>query len=166
MQYGSGLPMTTKRRYGRVLVGIALVALLAVGVFGVFAWQSISIETLAQDHAIARFERARSMFSGRPPILTASGGRLRPAVPPAGPVQRPTRFCVLAYRAPEGRLATVSLPFWFLTMKGPAVAYSLRDTGLDLDRLGVTPADLERYGPALVLDETRANGDRLLIWTE
>jgi hypothetical protein len=35
-----------------------------------------------------------------------------------------------------------------------------------LDRIGVSPADLERYGVCLILDETRKNGDRLLVWTE
>ena len=58
------------------------------------------------------------------------------------------------------------VPFWFLKTKGAALQDPLHGTGLDLERLGVTPADLERYGVCLVLDETRANGDRLLVWTE
>jgi hypothetical protein len=73
---------------------------------------------------------------------------------------------VLAYRRPEQRLVRADVPLWFLKLKGPAVQYALRGTGLDLERLGVTPADLERYGACVVLDETRANGDRLLVWTE
>jgi hypothetical protein len=159
--------MARKSSFIRVLVGIALTALVAVAILGVFTWRSISMETLPEDQAARRFETARAVFSGSSPILTVgTDGRLRPAIPSASRVERPTRFRVLAYRAAERRLATASLPFWFLKMKGPAVAYSLQDTGLDLDRLGVTPADLERYGPALVLDETRPNGDRLLVWTE
>jgi hypothetical protein len=58
------------------------------------------------------------------------------------------------------------VPFWFLKVKGPAVQYALRGTGLDLKRLGVSPADLEGYGVCLILDQTRTNGDRLLVWTE
>jgi hypothetical protein len=73
---------------------------------------------------------------------------------------------VLAYRIPEQRLVRAAVPFWFLKVKGPAVQYALRDTGLDLDRLGITASDLEQYGPAVVFDETRHNGDRLLVWTE
>jgi hypothetical protein len=79
---------------------------------------------------------------------------------------RPTQLRVLAYRAPQQRLVHADVPFWFLKVKGPAVRYALRDTGLDLDRLDVSLADLERYGVCLILDETRANGDRLLVWTE
>ena len=62
---------------------------------------------------------------------------------------------------PEQRLVHAIVPFWFLKMKGPAVQYALRDTGVDLKRLGVTPGDLEQYGAGVVLDEARANGDRL-----
>ena len=73
---------------------------------------------------------------------------------------------LLAYRAAEQRLVRVDVPFWFLKMKGPAVQYSLRGTGVDLERLGVTAAELEGYGASVVLDESRHNGDRVLVWTE
>ena len=72
----------------------------------------------------------------------------------------------LAYRVAEQRLVRADVPFWLLKAKGPAVQYSLRGTGVDLERLGVTPADLQRYGASVVLDESRENGDRLLVWTE
>ena len=35
-----------------------------------------------------------------------------------------------------------------------------------MDRLGVTPDELQRYGPAIVIDRVRPNGDLLLVWTE
>jgi hypothetical protein len=73
---------------------------------------------------------------------------------------------VLAYRADAERLVRADLPFWFVKMKGTAVQYALGDTGLDLGALGIDPVELERYGPCLILDQTRANGDRLLVWTE
>lgn len=57
-------------------------------------------------------------------------------------------------------------PFWFLKMKGPGVQYAFRDTGFDLERLGVTPAELEKYGVCLILDEAATNGDRLMVWTQ
>lgn len=44
--------------------------------------------------------------------------------------------------------------------------FTLRDTGLDLERLHVTGDDLARHGPGLILDQQRPNGDRLLVWTE
>ena len=43
---------------------------------------------------------------------------------------------------------------------------AFEDTGFDLERLGITPAELERYGAVLVFDEASQNGDRLLVWTQ
>jgi hypothetical protein len=53
-----------------------------------------------------------------------------------------------------------------VTLKGPALQYATRGTGVDLDRLGITPADIKRHGPGPILDETRSNGDRVLVWVE
>lgn len=33
-------------------------------------------------------------------------------------------------------------------------------------RRAITAADLERFDPSVVIDHARANGDRLLVWTE
>lgn len=76
------------------------------------------------------------------------------------------RLYALAYRTSERRLLHAEVPFWFLKVKGPAMQVSLRETGFDLERLGITAAELQRYGPSLVLDETSTNGDTLLVWTE
>lgn len=58
------------------------------------------------------------------------------------------------------------MPLWFFKVKGPALRYAVRDTSLDLDALNLTATDLENAGASVVLDETRSNGDRLLVWTD
>jgi hypothetical protein len=98
--------------------------------------------------------------------VDAAGRVRRRDRPSTREAAHPTRLRALAHRAPERRLVRADVPFWFFKIKGPAAQYALRGTGLDMDRLGVTPADLERCGVCLVLDETRTNGDRLLVWTE
>ena len=86
----------------------------------------------------------------------------------AGPPQggSATRLRVLAYRVQEERLVEADVPLWFVGVKGPAMQFALRGTSIDFKSLGVTAADLERAGAAVVLDETRSNGDRILAWTE
>ena len=76
------------------------------------------------------------------------------------------RLEVLGYRAAEERLVTAHVPLWFLSLKGPALQFAVRDTGLDLERLGLNADDLSRRGPGLVLDQVLKNGDRLLDWAE
>lgn len=85
----------------------------------------------------------------------------------AEPSERPVaRLRALVSRAADRRLVSVDSPFWFVKLKGPAAAFVLQDTGLDLDRLGLTPADLERAGPAIVFDHGSPDGSLLLMWTE
>jgi hypothetical protein len=72
----------------------------------------------------------------------------------------------MAYHAGTRRLVTADVALWFLKLKGPAAQIALRDTGFDLERLGLTAAELARHGPAVLVDSTRANGDRLLAWTQ
>jgi hypothetical protein len=145
-----------------------IAALLGVGVFAVLAWHAVTVEQAAPNYALGQFQEIRNRLAAAEPMLQveSDGSVMRHEPPDQANHVRPTRLRVLAYRAPEQRLVRADLPFWFLKVKGPAVQYALRDTGLDLQQLGVTPADLERCGICLVLDETRTNGDRLLVWTE
>lgn len=160
--------MSHKRKRATYLIGaLGLCALVGLTVFGLLAWRSVSVEETEPDQALGRFARIRDTFAGTEPILRVyADGRVVRRAAPGIDAAPPNRLYVLAYRQPERRLVRADVPFWFLRAKGPAVQYSLRGTGLDLKQLGVTPADLQRYGAALVLDETRSNGDRLLVWTE
>ena len=152
----------------RVVVWCGAAALAAVGIFAFLAQQSVTVEDAAPNEALRRFAEIRSRLTFTEPMLQidATGRVTRRNAPAERATVPPTRLRVLAYRAPQQRLVRADVPFWFLKVKGPAVRYALRDTGFDLDRLGVSPADLARYGVCLIVDQTRKNGDRLLVWTE
>jgi hypothetical protein len=157
----------TPSRGSRLLWSVGIAAMIGIGVFAFFAWHSVTVEQVQPNELLSRFAEIRTRLTCTEPIwhVDAAGAVTRREAPRETEA-RPTRLRVLAYRAPQERLVRVDVPFWFLKVKGPAVQYALRETGLDLERLGITPADLEQYGPCLVLDQTRANGDRLLVWTE
>jgi hypothetical protein len=145
--------------------GVIVVAALAF--FAFLAWRSVTIERAEPSVALRRFAQVESRLSSSEPMLRIdAGGTITRRALRVGEPARLSRLHALAYRVPEQRIVHAAVPFWFLKLKGPAVQYALRDTGLDLKRLGVTPADLEQYGAGVVLNETRANGDRLLVWTE
>ena len=150
----------------RVFTWIAIAGAIGLIVFGFLAWRSVHVEHVEANEALRRFVEIRERFSGQEPILhIGPDGRMMRRSAPTSPMQAPEDFYVLAYHAAGQRLVRAHMPFWFLSVKGPAAQFALRDTGLDLDRLGVTPRDLKRYGPCLVLDETRADGSRVLVWT-
>lgn len=82
-----------------------------------------------------------------------------------------TALNVLAYEPDASRLARVRFPFWFVQMKttdhlnlGTLVSLLSQDwEHLDLN---ITEEDLMRRGPGLVLDHTRADGGRIVLWSE
>jgi len=155
-------------RTWQILVLLALGALIGFVVFGVMTWRHTTVERVAREEALLRIAEERALFGEEVPLLDVeTAGRLvyRRASPPPEDV-RPELLVVMAYRAGRERLIRVDIPFWFVKLKGPAAEFALRDTGFDLRRLHMTASDLEAMGPSLILDESRANGDRILVWTE
>src|SRR5207249_525554 len=80
---------------------------------------------------------------------------------------RPANLHILAWNPDRGRLARVSVPFWLLRMgHGKFNLVPSEGSGFTLERLNLDVPDLERIGPALVLDYGAQSGERVLIWTE
>jgi hypothetical protein len=152
----------------RLLLLLGAAGVAGIGVFGVMLWQATTVERRDGADAARAFDRARAGLGRTQPIVeTGADGVVRRVLdPPGDPGGRVTTLRVLAFRASAERLVAVEIPFWFVRLKGPAIRIPLRDTGFDLDRLGISPAELQRYGPGLVLDERRLSGDRVLVWTE
>jgi hypothetical protein len=59
-----------------------------------------------------------------------------------------------------------TLAVLLLELKGAAARYALAGTGFDLDRLGLPEADLERFGPGVIVDYVSPEGDHLFVWTD
>jgi len=156
--------VTQRARAGAGLVIVAAVAGLAV--FGVLAWRSVNVLEMDASGALHNFEAVRARLSGPPLVERDATGALvrRTSVKATGSV--PTELHALAYYGDGQRLVRADVPLWFFKVKGPALRYAVRGTGLDLDSLNLTATDLENAGARLVLDETRSNGDRLIVWTE
>jgi hypothetical protein len=78
---------------------------------------------------------------------------------------------VLTWEPATTRLLQLDFPFWFVRLKmsrtlnlGTLASVLVHDWG-SFD-LSVTEDDLARRGPGLVLDTTRADGSRMLLWTD
>lgn len=156
-------------RTSHVILIVALAAGLGLLAFGYTAKRAVKVEHADMPQALLRFATVRDSLGLAEPMLKVDGsGELVRAPEPEDATEQPrlSRLNVLVYRSSQQRLVQVDVPFWFFRMKGPAVQFTLRDSEFDMKQLGVTPADLQKHGPGLVLDEDRANGDRLLVWTE
>jgi hypothetical protein len=154
----------------RFVLAITVAALVGFSIFGGLVYRAVNVEEASSSEALTRFAAVRKKFADQVPMLEvdASGRVTRSKAPSAASSAVPgvNRLEVLGYRAAEERLVSAHVPFWFFSLKGPALEFAVRDTGLDLERLGLTADDLSRHGPGLVLDQARQNGDRLLVWAE
>jgi hypothetical protein len=150
-------------------IGLLLLACAVAGVsiFGVMVWRSLTIERAARNEVERRFSAARAGLPSTAPLVEIDDAGHVIRMTSLASARRPiSRLKALAWRPAEQHLVSADTPFWFFRLKGPAARYALSGTGLDLDRLQLTPGDLERFGPAVIVDHTSRDGSRLLLWTE
>ena len=87
------------------------------------------------------------------------------------PVKQLAALHLLAYEPNAGRLVRVRFPFWFVKVKTThqlnlGTLVSALSSDWDNLNLNVTEDDLAERGPGLVLDHTRADGGRIILWSE
>ncbi|MEO5820584.1 MAG: hypothetical protein ABIT71_08760 [Vicinamibacteraceae bacterium] len=152
----------------RVVLLVLACALGGVVIFGGLVWRAVAIERADARQASDAFTAARAALGPGTPLLDVDDqGQVTRREQASDRTPLPiSRVKAMTYRADLGRIVRADAPLWFLKLKGPAARLALRDTGVDLERLGITPADLERYGPRTVIDHTGSRGTRLLVWTE
>lgn len=149
---------------------VGFVALVAAGVY--FVARDVQTTTASRTSAEQVLDAERARFTDQPLIEIDEQGRtvesrVDPSRPPAA--VRPAVVVVLAWDADEGRLVRIRLPFWLLRL-GSRGSGSIQLGGgrgrVHLERLHISVADLERLGPALLVDYRSPTGDRVLVWTE
>jgi len=161
-----------------IIVAVVLVCALAgiavVGGLAYFVFSHMQTEFIASDSAADRFAQARQRFAGQQPLIEMRDDRIpvvhRPTEAMTAERTRPDLRALrtLVYDPHATKLVDVSIPFWLLRMAPSGRLRFLADNGFDFDpeRLRLTVDDLDRTGPALLLDHQDRSGVRLLVWTE
>lgn len=165
---------TGRRRWvGAALAGLAVLAAagLLVSWRLLSRWSSLSSAGAAEAEAV--FSRELELAGPGPAYMRLTpGGEIVVSrdLERAGPA--PLRVLhLVAWEPAEGRLLRIDFPFWFVKLKtGSAVNLGTLGAALAGDwrrlDLRVSPGDLERRGPGLVLDHRRPDGARLLLRTD
>ncbi len=158
-------PRRTVKRW-HVLAAVLVAAALGLLIFGFLSWRATTVDRASPGYAMRRFAAIRG--TGAPVLeITPEGQVARRELPlDSAPPNDIRRLHVLVYHARSQRLVESRIPFWFFRLKAPAAQYALEGTGLDLQRLGITASELERWGPRIVLDHQTGPGTYVLIWTE
>jgi hypothetical protein len=151
------------------IVGVlGLVAMVGVGLYVVS--RHMGTETMTAAEARAAFDAERARFAGQTPLveLDSSGRveRVRPDRPAIESADRPTHLHLIAYSPDDARIVRFRLPFWLLRTRAGRGTIDIDGTRLDLEDLNLTVEDLERLGPALLVDHQAAGGQRVLVWSQ
>ena len=153
------------------LFAVGLLFLVAVGAAGYFfVRQTIDAQKVTGAAAAAEFDSVRAKFATQRALieLDEDGDLVRANTdrkPPAN-APRPETLIVMAHDPDDGGLVRVRVPFWLLRMKPDSGKINFGGSSMNLEDLKLTVADLERWGPSLILDQRSRGGDRVLVWTE
>jgi hypothetical protein len=157
-----------------VVIGVVAVCILLViamagaGIY--FVSQNFETRTATAASAATEFDAIRARFAGQRPLieLDERGKFLKANTDrePAPGARRPETLYVMAFDPDDGGLVQVKVPFWLLRMKMQNAKIDLGGSRMDLEDLKLRVEDLDRLGPALVLDQRNAGGDRVLVWSQ
>ena len=152
-----------------VMVGAAVIGGLAYVAYQQFALKQSVVEPA---DAAQQLDQLRAQFHAPARLQFA----WKPDGPPDVTIQRPptnstaslTSLHVAAFDPHERHLVRVTMPFWLVR-----VAFGkMRIAGaeilnhLDTPSGRLTPADIEAFGPGLLVDDKRQDGTQVLIWTD
>ncbi len=151
-----------------VVIGIlGIIALAGAGIY--FFSQHIDTRTESPAGAAREFAQISGRFTGQKPLIELDErGRYlrshtdRQATPGA---ETPDTLHVMAFDPDDARIVRVEIPFWLLRLKLRG-GIDFNGNRMELEDLKLTVEDLERYGPALVVDHQGPSGERVVAWSQ
>jgi hypothetical protein len=161
------------KRWVWILLGVLAFGMVScAGLVGTGVWfftHHVEVKQMSRRDIEAEFTKLRARFKGQEPLLNSHGGiasasdRLEArAMAYSGPP--PKSLCILVWESGQPQRVRICLPFWLLKMK-TGRGLKLDVPNKDLDHIELSAAELERAGPALLLDEEH-DRSRVLMWTE
>jgi hypothetical protein len=148
-----------------VMVGAGLVAGLAYMVS-----KRVHVQQLSPASGQEEFDRLAARFAGQTPYLEWPADEDHAEMKIHHELETHDTGSIKSLRIgvwkPEdGKLVQVTLPFWTLRLGGNR-PMELHADGRKALILTVTPDQVDRRGPGLILSRKGSDGERLLIWTE
>jgi len=156
----------TKRTIVVVIGVLVFLAVIGIGLAAIFFIRATEITKADRPQADEVWREIRGRFPGARPLLEVRNHEsavLTREPPPSPAGRRLESLHIAAWDSDDAGLFRMTVPFWLLRFKSGAITI-----GEDIyaQRLDITVEQLERFGPALLVDHEAANGDRVLVWTE
>jgi hypothetical protein len=150
------------------VLGAGLVLLLAAaGAAVFFVTQHVQTRRTTSADALRTFDEVRVAFAGARPLFELDPDDEPRAVRPLHELPTaPSAPTTLRIHPDDQRTVRLSLPFWVLRLGKKDVTVVNDGEGFNLERLDLDVDELERVGPALVLDYRNSDGVRVMLWTQ
>jgi hypothetical protein len=170
--------MAGKRRWGLIILGLVLflviVGVAVLGTVGYLMYRQFDVQTVTTEDPSDAFARVEARFANQQPLVEFPEGPDGKAVVHEAPgnarVQALTSLHVLAWSPSEKKLVRFSMPFWLLRLGGSHPIHLQPDSGaswiFDSERVNLTPEDIERHGPGLIVRHTTPRGERVIVWAD
>ena len=132
-----------------ILCVLGVVAMAGAGFY--FFSKHVQTSAASPARAASEFEVVKERFRDQKPLIELDdrGQFLR---------SNPGR--------PEPSKVRVSIPFWLLRLKLGGATVDFNGGRLQLEDMKLSVEDLERLGPALIVDHATADGERVLVWSQ
>jgi hypothetical protein len=151
-----------------IIVGV-LLCVVIVGV-GAAVWFFVSVfDSVPSDEVAAarEFDAVRQRLGSTPPLIAIRDGTaVLTRRPPDSSSSTLSRVRILAWEADQGRLSRVAIPWWLIRMKAGSFDLNSDSVSRFSTSITISPEEIERFGPALIIEHTEADGSRVLAWTE
>jgi len=164
----------TAKKWIPILVGIVIfVMIVGVGLVGGLIYivtRQVKVQTMTATGGQEEFERLLAGMAGQKPFIELPSPDSDADVIVHRELETKdtgsiSTLHVRVWSPRERKLVHVDLPFWMMRLTGNKPmklnAGSLRDVTLT-----VTPEEIDRRGPGLLVNWTGPRGQRLLVWTE
>jgi hypothetical protein len=162
------------RKWVPIVVGVAIfVVLVGAGLIGGLVYvvtRTVKVQALPAAEGQAEFERMAAAWAGQRPFieLPAPGSDAEPIVHREMETHQTGSISTVHIRVwspRERKLARVDLPFWLIRLGGNKPMAI--NAGWEHEMtLRVTPEEVDRRGPGLLVLATTSREGRLLVWTE
>jgi hypothetical protein len=147
---------------------VAVIAIAGAGFY--FFTRHIETRTTTPAAASRDFEEVKARFVGQKPLVEldrhGSFVRSNPERPAPRNGRVPEQLYVMAFDPEDGRVVRLTIPFWLLRMKTDGGNIDFNGNRMNLEDLKLSVADLERFGPTLIVDHASSNGKRVLVWSQ
>ena len=147
---------------------VGVIAIAGAGFY--FFTQHIETRTVSPATATKEFEEVKAQFVGQKPLVEldrrGSFVRSNPDRPSSRNGRVPEELYVMAFDPDDGRVVRLKIPFWLLRLKTHGSNINFNGRRMDLEDLKLSVADLERFGPTLIIDHSGIDGKRVLVWSQ